>query len=665
MGLNNFAFKIFVTGILFLFLLLGCKNTVNNNYAELVFTSNRTGNYEIYVSDANGDNVRRLTYTPQIEERFPQFSPDEKKIGYIGEKGRNLDFFVMDIDGSDKNNIMPGAARESAFSFSPDSKKVGIVSNRGGDFEVFLANIDGSQLKQITHNNVFDGGPLFSLDGRYLFIASAQNSDKGTEIYRIDLETGGRLRYTNNAVEDGLDYSSADGNWFAASSMRDDNWEILLLSKTGKKITRFTDNNTYDARAVFAPQGYKLIWTANPKKVMDVLVGDMREPLKAVNLTKGKGENLWPDWSPDGKRIVFESNRSGKWQIYTINQNGSGLRKITKGNYDNRLPDWRPKQRSKPKILYVSENNHQQDVFSIDAAGSNRKKLTASDADESAAVISPDGEKIAYVHKKGSDSEIYLMNKDGSEKINLTKNKSKDDAPMFSSDGKYISFGSNRSGRWQIYVMKTDGSGLRRLTNHSYDDFAPATFSPDDSKLIFKSHNLEPSPHLELSIVNFDGTDRRKLTLRDQGEEDEGWFSDSKSILFAGRTGSSWQIFTINADGTGLKQLTKGQLHHYRSFLSPDNNKIAYTLVQKKGDHERWDLWEMNADGSNKKPLTKTKEWMESGSVFSPDGSKILYSAAKEHSSQWKVFVMNADGSSKKQLTFGSTNEWYPTWFPR
>lgn len=318
----------------------------------------------------------------------------------------------------------------------------------------------------------------------------------------------------------------------------------------------------------------------------------------------------------------------------------------------------------KPYIVYSSEQNHIWNIYAANLGGE-RKKLTSGSTDETAPVISPDGKKIAFVTKKNDNLEIFLMNADGTKKINLTKSGSNDDGPMFSNDGRYISFSSDRSGRWQIYIMRTDGSGLRRLTNYKYNDYAPATFAPDDSKLIFKSHNPRPSPHLELSIVNFDGTDRRKLTPRDQGEEDEVWFNDSKRILFAGRTGLSWQIFAINADGTGLKQLTTGQLHHYRSFLSPDNSKIAYTLVQKKGDHERWDLWIMNADNSNKRPLTKTDDWRESGSVFSPDGTKILYSAAKEHNSKWKVFVMNADGSSKKQLTFGSTNEWYPTWFPR
>ena len=222
--------------------------------------------------------------------------------------------------------------------------------------------------------------------------------------------------------------------------------------------------------------------------------------------------------------------------------------------------------------------------------------------------------------------------------------------------------------------MKADGSKVRRVTFNKENDFGPASWSPDDKQLIFLSHQDKPEDHLEISIVNSDGTKRRKLTSRNLGEEDKSWSKDGKQILFAGETNKSWQIFLINTDGTGLKQLANGSAHHYRPSFSPDNKKIAYTVV----DDEKWDLWIMDRDGKNPKLLVGKSEAghnkegeeeddhedKQSGSHFSPNGKKILYSETSSHKNDWKIFVMNVDGSSKKQLTFGKSTDWYLSWFP-
>lgn len=332
--------KIFVIFLIMIFL-SGCqKQPAKSKPAEIVFTSNISGNFEVYTIDSLGKNRRRLTFISDAGAMLPKFSPDGRKIAYLAKKGSNVDLIIMNSDGSAKRNLMPGPAREEGFSFSSDSKEIAIVSDKDGDFEIYTVSADGGKPKQLTHNTVFDGGPVYSNDDRYIYWGSA-NDKAGTEVNRMDKDGKNNIRYTFNRLEDGVDSVSDDGKLLAASSIRDNSWEILIFNADGKKVTRFTYNSYYNARAIFTPKGNKLIWTANPGGKMDVMLGDATRAGKAINLTKGKGENNWPNWSTDGRKIVFESNRTGKWHIYTINEDGSGLKQITRGNSDNRTPHWR------------------------------------------------------------------------------------------------------------------------------------------------------------------------------------------------------------------------------------------------------------------------------------------------------------------------------------
>lgn len=192
---------------------------VSSDGKQIVFGSQREGNFDVYLMNADGSNVRRLTDRMGYNGG-PWFSPDGTKIVWRAwypetedEKAQwkdamekdyiiavPLDIWVMDVDGSNKKRIIRNGATNWAPSWHPDGKRLIFSSNMddwredikqyGHNFELYMINIDGTGLERITYNKVFDSFPMFSPDGKKLAFASNRNIQKPreTDIYTADWE---------------------------------------------------------------------------------------------------------------------------------------------------------------------------------------------------------------------------------------------------------------------------------------------------------------------------------------------------------------------------------------------------------------------------------------------------------------------------------------------
>jgi len=269
--------------------------------------------------------------------------------------------------------------------------------------------------------------------------------------------------------------------------------------------------------------------------------------------------------------------------------------------------------------LTLRDQNGKLQIFTITPDGTNRKQLSF-DGDNGRPDWSPDGRRIAFNAKRNGKVWVAVMDADGSNQKLLVEGA----APDLSPDGKQIAFSRpDDRGIAQIWVVNADGSGMRQITHSNTHKIAPS-WSPDGKEMVFvlvRNPSSQSDPQPEIGIMNSEGTNERILTTEDRvnvrvnpdgsttvcetanDANAPAWSSvDNRIAFWSGIENQYGQIWVINSDGTGSKQLTEDCSHRNSDdpSWSPDGKKILFSTA-RSGKPE---LWVMDADGNNEKRIS-------------------------------------------------------------
>jgi Tol biopolymer transport system component len=254
-------------------------------------------------------------------------------------------------------------------------------------------------------------------------------------------------------------------------------------------------------------------------------------------------------WAPDGRRLVFSAYPpSGRPTIFVANADATGLHAIRRVPDFGSFPKWSPRG---DVIAFDNQDDGYHAIWVIDADGRNARRLTPGH-EFSNAVWSPDGRKIAYsLFNAGPRDWTYLMNADGTGKRKLTR------LGILA----WLRAGLFYWGAGGIGFIEPDGSP-GGVVLHFGDEWQTAELARD-GKAVALSRPVRPHGDWELAIATRDGV--RRLTDNDREDINPSFAPDRKSLVFEGfRTSKKGEssapagdIYVINADGTGERNLTK------------------------------------------------------------------------------------------------------------
>lgn len=259
-------------------------------------------------------------------------------------------------------------------------------------------------------------------------IAFVSDRSGNKEIYVMKADGSAVRRATANRSINNFPNWAPDGEAIAYTSYRQGNRPLVFLSSRGKRRPGrvLTTDGRSQYRAVFDPTGTRLAVVISNGGAAEIYsVGDDGGGLR--RLTDSRAIEVSPSWSPDGSRIAFVSDRTGSPHVYIMNADGSGTRRLTYDGSYNTNPSW-----------------------------------------------SPDGLWIAYETRVGGQFDIWLIDPEGKVNVPLVTHERSDEAPTWAPNSRHLAFSSTRRGRADVYMIDRDGSNLRRLTGDAGNNTAPS-----------------------------------------------------------------------------------------------------------------------------------------------------------------------------------------------
>jgi len=493
------------------------------------------GNIDVYVQQLGAGNPLRLTTDPAADVN-PVFSPDGRYVAFT----RRGTLMLIPALGGSERELGVGMGPD----FSPDGKTIAIATRDSAatPLSIFLVSVETGQKKRLTFppGATADVSPRFSPDGRSIAFARSLSAQS------VELDTvpvgGGEVKRVagDNRQIDGLGWMPA-GDEIVYATRRlgrpEELWRVVASGGTPQPVAE-TGENAYspavsrtDKRLAYVRENYdENIWQ------LDLAQGKVAGPQK--KLIASTWQDNAPHYSPDGKKIAFASDRSGSYEIWVSNSDGSGPVQLTSQGGHSGSPRWSPDGR---RIAFDASVNGSADIFAIDAGGGVPRRITTSPANGHARSV-----------------------------------------PSWSADEKWIYYTSNQTGRYEIWRASAEGGQESQLTHQG--GFDPRE-SPDGKQLFYLSHRnqsqiwkVAPEGGQETPLL----TDPAALTDFGRWQPvDDGIYLVSR-VAKAGPPEDRILFFSFATKSVGLIAPVDKPVSGYGGFsVSPDRQHIVFAEIDQ------------------------------------------------------------------------------------
>ena len=413
-------------------------------------------------------------------------------------------------------------------------------STEGNNWDIFVKRIGAEAKIQLTNHPNLDLRPIWSPDGTHVYFT--RHEDTGPVIYKVPMIGGKEARVLTAGKYSWGDFDIAPNNNQLVFNDRKDNkspQQIQLIDLTqGEKtfITNPPKGFNGDVHPIFSPDGTKIAFLREKNPIsMFLFVLDLKNNNTRQITTDYLTINGF-DWAADGKSIVYSSNKTGIYKLWSVNI--ESLKNQLLPVSDDQMV--MPKIAENGQIIY-SKIQDEVNIWSYSLSSKTASTWRSTKKLDLNPSPSPDGSKVAFVTNRTESYQLWTSDKDGNNPVMITNFKGQYiNTPRWSNDSKYIIFQGSDKGQTDIYRVNSLGGIAENLTNESFDNHTPM------------------------------------------------YSLDNKSIYYSSNKSGTWQVWKMDANGGAKKQVTKNS--GYAPQFSKKNPSKLYHLRNDKAGIWSFDL---------------------------------------------------------------------------
>ncbi|MBN1148352.1 MAG: PD40 domain-containing protein [Anaerolineales bacterium] len=539
-------------------------------------------------------------------------------IAFASEKPGNDDIYVINANGSGLLQLTIDTATDTGPSWSPDASQIVFTSNRNGFYQLFVMDADGGNQHLLIEDNFARESPNWSPanDGRIAFISRRDEETESGWIANLDVyvigKDGQEQRLTTHPASDMYPVWSPDGTKIMFLSERDSGDKVqsdlyvMEVALGEASVRRLTHTDESEGNAVWSPDGERILFISEMSGARDVYL--MNADGTDIQKLADKDYDRNPSFAPDGKRFVFDSSVNGR-QLFLVSLLGGAPEQIQTGLAKSWGPSWSSEEGDE-RILFTGRTDGDWEIYTLQNGRDYALRLTDNTSNEIQPRVSPDGNWIAFATNQGGAADKYKIcltsaRVPSDEWTCLTDNQTNDRYPAWSPDGGRLAFASQRDGNWEIYVINRDGSGLERLTAFTDDIDQYPAWSPDGQFIFFYSTRTGNG-----DIHRMDADGKNRDVVSEISNEEFDWSPavspDGRFLAFASSrdTGSSYhnELYLLNLVTGELRRLTYADGPDETPVWSWDGLYIYFTSARDWGID---DIWIMDIDGEDQTNQTK------------------------------------------------------------